>query len=44
MSLYKASIAVFMTILMTACAIDPQKSPCDYYGQYCGKKIKINQW
>lgn len=44
MSLFKTSVLVCLSILVTACAIDPQKSPCDYYGQYCGKKIKINQW
>lgn len=44
MSKIKLSIVVMLSIVITACAVDPQKSPCDYYGHFCGKKTKINQW
>jgi hypothetical protein len=33
-----------MGVLLTACASDPMKAPCDQYASFCGTKTPINHW
>ena len=33
-----------MSALLSACASDPLKAPCNQYASFCGAKTKINQW
>lgn len=33
-----------LALFVTGCATDTLKAPCDNHGNFCGKKIKINQW
>lgn len=39
------SIAVINLItLLSGCATEVLKAPCDQQGHFCGHKIKINHW
>lgn len=37
-------LVFLLSILISACATDQLKAPCDYHARYCGSKTKINQW
>lgn len=38
------SAIVWLAWLLTGCATENTKAPCDYQGHFCGTKTKINQW
>ena len=40
------NICVFigLALIVSGCATDVMKAPCDHQGHFCGRKIKINQW
>jgi len=40
------NVCVLIGLLFTlaGCATDAMKAPCDSQGNFCGRKIKINQW
>lgn len=40
----KLIILVVLAGLMTGCASEGMKSPCDQYASFCGSKTKINHW
>jgi hypothetical protein len=40
----KLGILFLISILLSACANDPLKAPCDQYATFCGTKTKINHW
>jgi hypothetical protein len=40
----RLSLIFLMSVLMTACASEPLKAPCNQYATFCGTKTKINQW
>lgn len=40
----KFVFVVFLSVLVTACASEPLKAPCDQHATFCGTKTKINQW
>lgn len=33
-----------LVLFVSGCATDAMKAPCDQQGNFCGRKIKINQW
>ena len=40
----KLGLVFLLSVLMTACASEPLKAPCNQYATFCGTKTKINQW
>jgi hypothetical protein len=38
----KLSLIFLMSVLLSACASDPLKAPCNHYASFCGTKTKIN--
>jgi len=40
----KIIITLFLSLLLTACASDPLKAPCNEHASFCGTKTKINHW
>lgn len=40
----KFGVIALIGLMMSACANEPLKAPCDQYAHFCGSKTKINQW
>jgi hypothetical protein len=38
------SCVVLVSLLISACSMNPLKSPCDEMADFCGSKTKINKW
>lgn len=43
-TLMKLGMVFVISALVTACANQPMKAPCDRYASFCGTKTKINRW
>jgi hypothetical protein len=43
MKIYLIALCVLASVL-TGCAHDSLKAPCNNYASFCGKKTKINHW
>jgi hypothetical protein len=43
-TIIKFFVVLNIALLLTGCAADVMKAPCDQQGHFCGRKIKINQW
>ncbi|HSW69153.1 MAG TPA: hypothetical protein VLI69_03200 [Gammaproteobacteria bacterium] len=43
MKSYFVVLCVLLSVL-TGCASQGLKAPCDQYASFCGKKTKINHW
>lgn len=41
---FKLSLVALMGLLLSACASESLKAPCDLHAHFCGQKTKINQW
>lgn len=35
---------IFLSSVISACANEPMKAPCDSQAHFCGAKTKINRW
>jgi len=40
----RLGLVFLMGVLLSACASEPLKAPCNQYASFCGTKTKINQW
>lgn len=40
----RLGIVFLMSVLLSACATEPLKAPCNQYASFCGTKTKINSW
>ena len=40
----KLGLVFLLSVMITACANDPLKAPCDTHAHFCGTKTKINHW
>ena len=40
----KLILVMLLSLLLSACANDPLKAPCDQHAHFCGIKTSINQW
>ena len=36
-------VVVLLSLIISACASDPMKAPCNAHASFCGTKTKINQ-
>jgi hypothetical protein len=43
MKVYLSLLCVVVSVL-TGCANQGLKAPCDHYASFCGSKTKINHW
>ena len=43
-NLINVCVILGLVLLVTGCATDVMKAPCDNQGHFCGPEIKINQW
>lgn len=41
---YKLCFSLVLCFLLSACAHELLRAPCDSSATFCGEKIKINQW
>jgi len=42
--LLKLGVIFIASMLLSACANEPMKAPCNQYASFCGTKTKINHW
>lgn len=40
----RLGIFIMASVLLSACANEPLKAPCNQYASFCGTKTKINHW